>query len=62
MKKLFRIIINIPTALPTLLILGKFLYFKIRNVGSKSALAIHSSEIRGLCLMKWPGETLQNLP
>ena len=21
----------------------------------------HSSEIRGLCLMKWPGETLQNL-
>ena len=25
-------------------------------------LTFHSSEIRGLCLMKWPGETLQNLP
>ena len=22
----------------------------------------HSSEIRGICLMKWPDETLQNLP
>ena len=22
----------------------------------------HSSEIRGLCLMKWPSEMLQNLP
>ena len=22
----------------------------------------HSSEIRGLCLMKWPSETIQNLP
>ena len=22
----------------------------------------HSSEIIGLCLMKWPGETLLNLP
>ena len=22
----------------------------------------HSSEIRGLCLMKWPNELLQNLP
>ena len=22
----------------------------------------HSSEIRGLCLMKWPGEMLQHLP
>ena len=22
----------------------------------------HSSEIRGLCLMKWPSKTLQNLP
>ena len=26
------------------------------------AISFHSSEIRGLCLMKWPGETLQNLP
>ena len=25
-------------------------------------LATHSSEIRGLCLMKWPSEMLQNLP
>ena len=25
-------------------------------------LICHSSEIRGLCLMKWPSETLQNLP
>ena len=23
---------------------------------------IHSSEIRGWCLMKWPSKTLQNLP
>ena len=25
------------------------------------SLEIHSSEIRGLCLMKWPSEMLQNL-
>ena len=25
-------------------------------------LGVHSSEIRGLCLMKWPSKTLQNLP
>ena len=26
------------------------------------AHSLHSSEIRGLCLMKWPSEMLQNLP
>ena len=28
----------------------------------KVCLRYHSSEIRGLCLMKWPSEMLQNLP
>ena len=26
------------------------------------AITMHSPEIRGLCLMKWSSETLQNLP
>ena len=26
------------------------------------SLPPHSSELRGFCLMKWPGEMLQNLP
>ena len=30
--------------------------------GLFSLLKLHSSEIRGLCLMKWPSERLQNLP
>ena len=28
----------------------------------KRDIHMHSSEIRGLCLMKWPSKTLQNLP
>ena len=27
-----------------------------------SGHTLHSSEIKGFCLMKWPSETLQNLP
>ena len=32
------------------------------RISSMSPLLVHSSEKRGLCLMKWPGEMLQNLP
>ena len=28
----------------------------------KKKIMVHSSKIKGLCLMKWPSETLQNLP
>ena len=37
---------------------GMYLYEILYGIRKGS----HSSEIRGLCLMKWPGETLQNLP
>ena len=36
-------------------------WVEIKNLFELTLLR-HSSEIRGLCLMKWPGETLQNLP
>ena len=36
---------------------GKYLLYTQYN-----GIAYHSSEIRGLCLMKWPCKTLQNLP
>ena len=29
---------------------------------SLDIMECHSSEIRDLCLIKWPGKTLQNLP
>ena len=32
------------------------------KIYGKNTLLSHSSEIRGICLMKWPSKMLQNLP
>ena len=42
-------------------ILGK-IYAKCASDFYLHIIIYHSSEIRCLCWMKWPGETLQNLP
>ena len=36
-------------------------YFTFMEIYDNETLYVHSSEIRGLCLMKWPREMLQNL-
>ena len=47
-----------------IIFLSKIMKIILKIVHKIYAIRIdsHSSEIRGLCLMKWPGETLQNLP
>ena len=38
---------------------GNKMHIIISNLGCKYLNHAHSSEIRGLCLMKWPREMLQ---
>ena len=38
------------------------LWFQFLNYQKSEDISMHSSEMRGLCLMKWPSEMLQNLP
>ena len=40
----------------------ELMYEKKCNLGEVAMPLHHSSEIGGLCLMKWPSEILQNLP
>ena len=58
-----KVAMDFMTKSSTLGTLGVFKFHSVITCHSQTTIpnTYHSSEIRGLCLMKWPSETLQNL-